>query len=175
MVIVPTSSFSTTTTTTTTTTRMAMSSTTSNVLTLELEKPLGMILEEVEEGAAKGVFCASLSDEGSAAASDVSDQLVGLSLSTVMGEDVTSLVFDDVMEKLIAAPSPVALEFILPEETDELPVGTDVVIKVLEEGGKETSINAQVGDNLRQTLLDNNIEVYKGLKKKLGNCGGGGE
>ena len=32
-----------------------------------------------------------------------------------------------------------------------------------------------MGDNLRQTLLDNNVEVYRGLKKKLGNCGGGGQ
>jgi ferredoxin len=33
-----------------------------------------------------------------------------------------------------------------------------------------------VGDNLRKTLLsDGNIELYRGLKKKLGNCGGGGQ
>jgi ferredoxin len=50
-----------------------------------------------------------------------------------------------------------------------------VTIAVLEEGGKETSIEAKVGDNLRKVLLENNIEVYKGLKKKLGNCGGGGQ
>jgi ferredoxin len=55
------------------------------------------------------------------------------------------------------------------------PVGTPVTIAVLEEGKPQTSIEAKVGDNLRQVLLDNKIEVYKGLKKKLGNCGGGGQ
>ena len=140
------------------------------LLSVILEKPLGMILEEVEEGQAKGVFVLELAEEGSASASEFKDQLVGLKVSTVMGVDVTNMVFDDVMEKLIEAPSPVSIEF-LTEATDEtaveFEVGTPVTITVLEEG-KETSIDAKVGDNLRKTLLENNIEVYKGLKKKLG-------
>jgi hypothetical protein len=149
------------------------------LLALELEKPLGLILEEVEEGAPKGVFVLELSEDGSAAASEYKDTLLGLRIATVMGEDVTSLAFDDVMDKLINAPSPVALQLILKgtveEAEDPFPVGTLVTIAVLEEGKPQTSIEAKVGDNLRQVLLDNNIEVYKGLKKKLGNCGGGGQ
>jgi ferredoxin len=103
-----------------------------------------------------------------------------LKVATVMGEDVTGLAFDDVMERLINAPSPVALQLILEgagaaQAEDLFPVGTVVTIAVLEEGKPQTTIEAKVGDNLRQVLLDNKIEVYKGLKKKLGNCGGGGQ
>ena len=149
------------------------------LLDLELEKPLGLILEEVVEGSPKGVFVLELSEDGSAAASEYKDTLPGKKLATVMGEDVTSLAFDDVMEKLINAPSPVALQMILEgagaESEDPFPVGTIVTISVLEEGKPTTNIEAKVGDNLRQVLLDNKIEVYKGMKKKLGNCGGQGQ
>jgi ferredoxin len=155
------------------------------VLAVSLEKPLGMILEEMEEGQPKGVFVLELADTGSAAASEFKDRLVGSKVIMVMGEDVTSLSFDDVMEKLINAPSPVSLEVssdqeVANEEEEEeeaepqFELGTPVTISVLEDG-KETAIEAKVGDNLRQVLLENNIEVYKGLKKKLGNCGGSGQ
>jgi ferredoxin len=152
-----------------------------DVISVSLEKPLGMVLEEVEEGLPKGVFVLELSEEGSAAGSEFKDQLVGLKVVTVMGEDVTSLAFDDVMDKLINAPSPVALELSSPaaettteEVAPQFELGTPVTITVLEDG-KETPIEAKVGDNLRMVLLENNIEVYKGMKQKLGNCGGGGQ
>ena len=165
-------------------TSLGMSTTSTSLLSIELEKPLGMILEEVEEGQAKGVYVLELADEGSAAASEYKDQLVGLPLANVMGNDVTNLDFDSVMDQLIAAPSPLSLDFIVAateaapaeEEVDEIPVGTTVAIKVLDDkGNPETIIEAKVGDNLRATLLENDIEVYKGLKQKLGNCGGGGQ
>jgi ferredoxin len=153
-----------------------------DVISVSLEKPLGMVLEEVEEGLPKGVFVLELSEEGSAAGSEFKDQLVGLKVATVMGEDVTSLAFDDVMDKLINAPSTVSLEFLSPaaetiteeEVAPQFNLGTPVTITVLEDG-KETPIEAKVGDNLRKVLLENNIEVYKGMKQKLGNCGGGGQ
>ena len=149
------------------------------VLSLDLEKPLGMILEEVEEGQPKGVFVLELAEEGSAAASEFKDQLVGLKVSSVQGEDVTQLAFDDVMDKLINAPSPVSLELLSNEESGnaepDFAVGTPVTITVLEDDGKEIPVEAKVGDNLRQVLLENNVEVYKGLKQKLGNCGGAGQ
>lgn len=168
---------------------MSSTSTEKSLLSVELEKPLGMILEEVEEGQAKGVYVLELAEEGSAAASAYKDQLVGLPLAKVMGNDVTNLDFDSVMDQLIAAPSPLNLEFIVEatseateesapaeEEIDEFPVGTTVAIKVLgDKGNPETVIEGKVGDNLRKTLQDNNIEVYQGLKQKLGNCGGAGQ
>ncbi len=163
---------------------MSSTSTSTGLLSIELEKPLGMILEEVEEGQAKGVYVLELAEEGSAASSEYKDQLVGLPLAKVMGNDVTGLDFDSVMEQLIEAPSPLSLDFIVEateaapveEEVDEFPVGTVVAIKVLgDKGNPETVIEAKVGDNLRTTLQENNIEVYQGLKQKLGNCGGGGQ
>jgi len=149
------------------------------ILSVCLEKPLGMILEEVEEGDAKGVFVKELADSGSAFASEYKDKLVGLKLARVMQDDVTCLTFDDVMEKIIEAPSPLTIDFEIKEETPiaepQFEVGTTVTINVIQEGEADRAIEAKVGDNLRQTLLDNNVEVYRGLKKKLGNCGGGGQ
>lgn len=145
-----------------------------STLSVSLEKPLGIILEEVEEGAANGVFVKELADTGSAYASEYKDQLVGLKLARVMEDDVTSLTFDAVMEKIIDAPSPLTIELEMePEPMFE--IGTPVTVNVIQEGEPDKAIEAKVGDNLRQTLLDNNVEVYRGLKKKLGNCGGGGQ
>jgi len=137
-----------------------------------------MILEEIEEGQPSGVFISELADDGSAAVSQWKDQVVGLKLATVMGNDVTNLDFDSIMDQLIAAPSPISIEFIVkaPADEEQFPVGTVVLIKVLgDKDSDETVIEAKVGDNLRQALLENNVEVYKGLKQKLGNCGGGGQ
>ncbi|KAG7351010.1 ferredoxin [Nitzschia inconspicua] len=158
-------------------TTTATSNNSINRLQLTLEKPLGMILEEVQEGQAQGVYVLELAEEGSAAGND---QLIGLTLATVNGQDVTNLNFDAVMERLVEAPSPVALEFLTQEpndneEPDSYAVGTTVTIKVLEDDGSETLVEAKVGDNLRKILLDNNIKVYKGLKQTLGNCGGAGQ
>ena len=153
-------------------------------LSVTLEKPLGMILEENVERQAQGVYVLELTDDGSAIQSDYKDQLVGMSLTKITDQDVTSMDFDSIMEQLISATSPVTLEFMSKEQDtattlttkqdDEYEIGTIVTIKVLEDS-KETIIEGKVGDNLRKTLLENNIEVYKGLKKKLGNCGGAGQ
>lgn len=163
-----------------------------SLLSLELEKPLGILLEEVEEGQPMGVKVEELSDAGSAAASEHSDKLVGLKVASVMGEDVTAISFDDVMDKIIDAPSPVQIAFEVEDgaedaasgESDEaaeatpaepqFAVGETVTITVIQDGA-ETQIEGRVGDNLRKTLLDNKIEVYRGLKQKLGNCGGAGQ
>mmetsp|Transcript_30564 Transcript_30564/g.37312 ORF Transcript_30564/g.37312 Transcript_30564/m.37312 type:complete len:274 (-) Transcript_30564:195-1016(-) len=144
-------------------------------LSISLEKPLGMILEEVEESQPCGVKVEELSEAGSAYQSDFRDELVGLKVARVMGEDVTILSFDDVMEKIIEAPSPVDIDFEIPEKVTTFDVGTDVVITVMQEGQETRGISAKVGNNLRKTLLENNVELYRGLKKKLGNCGGGGQ
>lgn len=159
---------------------IALASSATDFLSVTLEKPLGVVLEEVAEGQAKGVYVLELAPEGSAAASEFKDQLVGLPLARVEGIDVTGMDFDSVMEQLIAAPSPIGLDFVVagaaPSAEDAFPVGTIVAIKVLDNNGNpETIVEAKVGDNLRSTLLENNIEVYKGLKQKLGNCGGGGQ
>lgn len=157
---------------------LCSSSQLSAVLSLELEKPLGLILEEVEEGAASGVKVEEVAESGSAFASPSKDQLIGMKIASVNSVDVSSLVFDDVMEYIINAPSPVSITFEGGNEEDTTPmleIGTDVQIKVIQQGNEDKIIEAKVGDNLRKTLLDNNVELYRGLKKKLGNCGGGGQ
>lgn len=151
-----------------------------DLLSVTLDKPLGLLLEEMEEGAPMGAKVESLGEGGSAAASSYKDQLVGLKLAEVMGENVGSLDFDSVMEKIIDAPSPVTIGFevedgAVVEEEEGLPVGTAVTLTVVQEGKDDMTIDAKVGDNLRATLLENNVEVYRGLKKKMGNCGGGGQ
>ena len=110
---------------------------------------------------------------------------MGAKLLSVNGQDVTTMVFDDVMDCIINAPSPVNVSFDTGdmdgednEENDSVvqyDVGTTVEIKVIQEGNADKIISAKVGDNLRKTLLENNVELYRGLKKKLGNCGGGGQ
>jgi len=154
-------------------------STATTFLSLNLEKPLGMILEEVEEGAAKGAFVLELAEGGSAMECPQAKDVIGATLMKVMGEDVTCLNFDDVMDKLIEAPSPVALELVLKEKSDEpedpFPVGTPVAVIVQREGEADLTIDTKVGENLRQTLLDHQVEVYRGFKAKIGNCGGGGQ
>ena len=148
----------------------------SALLSLELEKPLGLILEEVEEGVAAGVKVEEVADGGSAFASPSKDQLVGMKIASVNNVDVSASLFDDVMGCIIDAPSPLTITFEGDgDDTEEaipsLEIGTAVQIKVIQQGNEDKIIEAKVGDNLRQTLLDNKVELYRGLKKKLGNCG----
>lgn len=162
-------------------------STTANTISVSLEKPLGMILEEVETDAPMGVKVEELADSGSAFTCEYKDQLVGMKVVEVMGEDCRTISFDDVMDKIINAPSPVTISFesldgateVAAEEKEpvtEYEIGTEVTLKVIQEGKETLYIeNAKVGDNLRKTLLANNVELYRGMKKKLGNCGGGGQ
>jgi ferredoxin len=154
----------------------------SETLTVTLDKPLGLILEEVQEGSSpQGVKVQELLDSGSAYASEYKDQLLGLKLSYVQGTDVSCSTFETVMETITAAPSRVTLEFetlVVPTDTliPELPVGTPVSLQVLQEGKSDIiTVSAKVGDNLRTVLLEHKIDLYRGLSKKLGNCGGGGQ
>jgi ferredoxin len=194
---------STATTTTTSTTSLLMSSSSSsatsstNILSLQLEKPLGLILEEADSTITNsGVVVTQVNEGGSAYASPSANKLTNAKISKVMGTDVSSMSFDDVMDVIIGAPSPLEIEFALDasvvvgvesqaasteEEaaattTTQYEIGTIVSIKVEQPDKPSITLEAKVGDNLRKTLLANkDIELYRGLKKKLGNCGGGGQ
>ena len=163
------------------------------LLSLTLEKPLGLVLEETEDGTG-GVTVTQVNEGGSAFESPSAAEIQGAKLVAVESRDVASLPFDDVMEAIIAAPSPLTVEFALAaapapasaetDVTDEAEAaaptyaaGTPVAITVEspDGGAPARRIEAKVGDNLRKTLLANDVEVYRGLKKKLGNCGGGGQ
>lgn len=140
------------------------------LLKLSLTKPLGLILEEVEEGKASGVFVKEVSESGSAQA--YASDVTGASLVTVDDQDVTSMDFDAVMETIINSSESIEIAFRL---SDELPMGTPVKINVIVPDGKDLTLDAQVGDNLRQVLLDSDFAVYQGLKQTIGNCGGAGQ
>lgn len=144
---------------------------------VSLEKPLGITLEEVEQGKPSGVYVLDLDPDGSAATLDVN--VSGMKVAKVMGKDVLGLDFDSIMDEIISAPSTVTIEFLTADNDDKeqsssFAVGSAVSLKI-KDGNKEKIIEAKVGENLRKVLLDNNVEVYKGLKQKLGNCGGGGQ
>jgi ferredoxin len=153
---------------------------------LTLEKPLGLVLEEVVENEPRGVYVREVSDAGSARPHR--STLEGLAVRAVQGRDVTRLRFDQVMDVIARAPSPLRMEFApLQKEADDqdktdddaggpLPVGTPVTLTVLLDGNGRQSltVEAKVGDNLRKTLLDSGVEVYTGFQN-IGNCGGAGQ
>ncbi|KAL3805378.1 hypothetical protein HJC23_009085 [Cyclotella cryptica] len=161
-------------------------------LSLQLEKPLGLILEEDEE-TGSGVIVTQVNQGGSAYESPQASKLIGSKIQSVMGQDVSSLTFDDVMSVIVEAPSPLDVVFMLngseleeattssedpAEEEPRYKIGTDVLITVQQPENNKPDIvlTAKVGDNLRKALLSNkDIELYRSLKKKLGNCGGGGQ
>ena len=159
------------------------------ILSLRLEKPLGLILEENENQG--GVVVKQVNEGGSAHDSPYANQLPRSKIQSVMGKDVSSLSFDQVMDAIIEAPSPLDLEFALSSAAPmdgtamdesaakEYEVGTPVTITVRPPEGSDKPVielTAKVGDNLRKALLSNSdIELYRGLKKKLGNCGGVGQ
>jgi ferredoxin len=169
------------------------------VLGLSLEKPLGLVLEESDAtggGGGGGVVVAGVNEGGSAYLSPSKDSLAGSTIYTVMGVDVSRSGLDDVMEAIIGAPSPVDISFRVPSTptttttggggidddstvaavtAPTYEVGTTVAIVVQQPSKPDIVIEAKVGDNLRKTLLANDVELYRGLKKKLGNCGGGGQ
>jgi ferredoxin len=123
-----------------------------------------------------------------------------MKIKSVMGKDVSLLTLEDVMDVIINAPTPVIIDFVsldssstttttslemnattspAPTTLLKYEMGTPVTIIVQqppETRKSEITIEAKVGDNLRKTLLSNpDIELYRGFKKKLGNCGGGGQ
>ena len=159
-------------TTTTTTTRLH-----GDRLNVSLPKPLGLLLEEVEEGKAAGVYVAGFAEAGSAL--PYRDQIQGATLSTVQGMDVTQMDFETTMDAIINAPDTVDLQFLTAvassttTKEDEYPVGTPVIIQFISSEGR-LEMKTAVGDNLRKLMLENGVEVYQGMKQKLGNCGGGG-
>ncbi|KAL7581068.1 hypothetical protein ACA910_005871 [Epithemia clementina (nom. ined.)] len=148
-----------------------------SMIEVSLSKPLGIILEEVEEGSASGVFVKEVTDSGSAAV--YANQILGAKLSSVQGQDVNRFTFDAAMDTIIDAPEIVELVFTTRSEEKkgltEYRVGDVVSIIAQQEGKEDIKINAKVGDNLRRTLLENGFEVYKGMKQTIGNCGGGGQ
>ena len=76
---------------------------------VSLEKPLGMVLEENVRDAPEGLYVAEIDTDGSASA--CAEIKVDDRLDAVNGVDTTSMGFDDIMDLIVDAPSPVRLQF----------------------------------------------------------------
>ena len=160
-----------------------------------LEKPLGLVLEENTADANDGLYVADILDSGSACknADVMALQLgVSLQLKEVAGVDVTALGFDDVMELIGDAASPVRLTFEgdgAPEESsfldDEAPADDGAASSSADDdaatcamtvvGPKgEATVVAEKGANLRAALLGDKQAVYS-FQGTLMNCNGGGQ
>jgi len=190
-----------------TTTSALNSSSSSTIISMTLEKPMGIILTEVIENEPNGVLISDINPTGSAYKSPYNSQFIGSKIISINQVNVEQMMFDDIMQLIISSESPIHLS-ILPQQssssdvdnvetattacensvaapstistvTDVQPLSTGTVVPLtisfMGEESKNTILNVKVGDNLRKTLLDNNIELYRGWKKKLGNCGGAGQ
>jgi ferredoxin len=152
------------------------SSTAVRKIPLSLNKPLGIILEEIGDSSNNGVYVREVAETGSAVAH--ADEILNAKLSTVNGVDVNQQSIDDVLALISNLDGMLDLEFTKPEVDEsesEFELGTPVTIQVIQKDGSSLVLNTKVGNNLRQTLIDNGFEVYQGLKQKLGNCGGAGQ
>ena len=136
-------------------------STVLHAVDVSLEKPLGLVLEENVRDAPEGLYVAEIGSDGSASACaeiEVDDRL-----DAVNGVDTTSMGFDDVMDLIVDAPSPVQLKF----------SGPTCQLTVVGRRG-EAAVEVKKGANLRKELLARKQEVYD-FKGKMMNCNGGGQ
>lgn len=151
---------------------------------ISLEKPLGLLLEERDDGG-PGAVVAGVAEEGSAVPLFESGEIrAGQALGTVAGVDVSGMGFDDVMDVLIGAESPLEIAFADAEEEGEteegegeegLPQGTPVSVTVTKGGAPlDLGVTAAVGDVLLKRLKEAKAPVYTGMAK-MTNCGGMGQ
>jgi len=128
-----------------------------------LTKPLGAVLEET---APSGVRISELQDGGSGAETGLLKK--GDRLRSIQGEDVSKASFDEVMEKLIAAPEDVELEvlrFVIVRKAKEA--------LTLTVDGSPGPVDK--GVILRGAVTDTGAELYKGMMAKMQQCGGAGQ
>uniref|UniRef100_A0A7S1XJK9 PDZ domain-containing protein n=1 Tax=Phaeomonas parva TaxID=124430 RepID=A0A7S1XJK9_9STRA len=167
------------------------------VVRVQLEKPLGMVLEEAgEEGAAAGVVVVELAPDGAAARDGRVRE--GMALLEVAGQDVGAATFDEAMDALIGAPSVVELvlqgeapapaaEQVEPEEEVPAAVAEDVPAPAADDAedvddGRpasvvvdgSTKITVERGEILRNALRGSKVDVYD-LMGKVTNCNGAGQ
>mmetsp|Transcript_3125 Transcript_3125/g.5057 ORF Transcript_3125/g.5057 Transcript_3125/m.5057 type:complete len:265 (+) Transcript_3125:37-831(+) len=165
------------------------SETSQDAQVFSLAKPMGLVLEEVEEGKASGVSIVDINPDGSAGR--IGEIQKGMRLLAVNGQDCTSCTFDEVMDKLIAADGEVQVTLqssspkqtlVVPGAIQPLEAPTEKVepppegpFEVIVLSGEEKRVlTIQAGANLRKELLANGVEVYAGMAK-LTNCNGGGQ
>jgi len=80
------------------------------LVSLSLNKPLGLIFEEVNKSASSGVLLKDIGKDGSAYRLKNSSLFPGMKLISIMNENVESCHIEDIMDKMVDAPSPVSIE-----------------------------------------------------------------
>jgi ferredoxin len=88
------------------------------------------------------------------------------------------MVFDDVMDLLIAAPEAQPIALVFSGEAAAAPPPKPksglCTLTVKDSTGASQQVQARCGDNLRKVLIANKYTVYEGMAK-LTNCNGGGQ
>jgi ferredoxin len=149
---------------------------TMNSITLQLTKPFGIMLEEMDNtdnaGGGGGVIVQDVGDVGSAV--QYADEIRGTQIIQINDMNVRTYNFDQMMDCIVQLPNDTNISIVFQKLKIPLPIGAPVTITVMTNNGPIIINNAKVGDNLRQTLIENNIEIYQGMQK-LSNCGGAGQ
>jgi ferredoxin len=140
----------------------------SNFLYVSVKKPLGIAIEEIEEGKPRGVY---ISDVGEGNAKATNQIYKGQFIVAINGEDVKYSDFDTIMTLLSSHPSDKPMELTL-IDIRAINRGPAILTVVLADG-TERRIETVKGTLLRPLLLQCNIPIYEG-GAKLTNCGGGG-
>eukprot|EP00968_Pinguiococcus_pyrenoidosus_P011152 scaffold895_cov315-Pinguiococcus_pyrenoidosus.AAC.1 len=160
------------------------------VLSVRLPKPLGLVLEEVSEAEAEGVFVAQMDPLGNAAKDGRVQE--GMFLLAVDGADVAKASFDDVMDRLVGAGEELELQFrpmaaqqpeaaaaaevaevAGPAEQPAAPAAEEEKEKEKEkESGPvvvmidgEKRVEVESGELLRTALLENKVDIYDFMGK----------
>jgi len=148
-------------------------------LEVSVPKPLGVVLEEVEPDAARGVYAIECDEASAAYAAGVR---AGDKIIAVTKRDATGATFDQVMNVLVGADSPVALTL---EREGDAPAAAPepaaaaaapaadkagrALIEVVDQKGASSILSAEAGTLLRTALLDNGVDLYS-FVGKMTNC-----
>ena len=136
---------------------------------ITVPRPLGLDLEEVDDGVFRGVYIAGFTKDGNAEKALRKEFLTPSNLFIVKVNDVDlrSSTFDEVMNAITSTDGEVTLTLIDPNAVIK---GT-AILDVTDGEGNRRKLKCLKGQRLRSVLMDNNIEVQD---SKVSNCGGGG-
>mmetsp|Transcript_28435 Transcript_28435/g.63483 ORF Transcript_28435/g.63483 Transcript_28435/m.63483 type:complete len:244 (-) Transcript_28435:217-948(-) len=150
------------------------------LVTVDCEKPMGIVFEENDGG---GLYVLEVAPDSAASKVGVAP---GDQLLKVAGDDVSKFYFDAAMDLLQKAPSPANLELFRGsvEELNSFQQGsTEDVSKsqskgptlvTVEQEGPSATVSVTGEKILRTALLEAKIDIYT-FKGKLTNCNGGGQ
>lgn len=149
-------------------------------VSISINKPLGLDLEEAEDGKECGVLIAELTEGGNAAKTKKLSS--GMFLKYADNVDVGSMGFDEIIGIIKAVPEGKAVDlvFIYPGDVFNGPAVLDVTMPITYDAQtgeairKVKQITCKKGQKLRDVLLENRVDLYD-IRGKATNCGGAGQ